>query len=122
MATHHGGSGQPLDSDINAHKITDTEIDHAQGFHHVNTDDFQESEPDNPTRLATITRELDDLHQWVKAGKGQPLEALSCIEHELQRLSISLCPSAPPEPLEDMLNFTNTLIQDITIFNGNDAT
>ena len=49
---------------------------------------------------------------------------------------MSLHPSAPPEPLRDVLklymdtlcsaqkqtNFTNTLIHDITIFNGNDAT
>ena len=53
-----------------------------------------------------------------------------------KRLFTSLCPSAPPEPLQDVLkqytdilcsaekqtNFTNTLIQDIPIFNGNNAT
>ena len=61
MATYHGGSGQPLDRDINTHKMTDAEIEHAQEFHHVNTNDFEESEPNNPVRLTTITRELDDL-------------------------------------------------------------
>ena len=79
---------------------------------------------------------MDDLCQHIQAGEGQPSEDLNCIEHKLQRLSISHCPSAPLEPLEDVLkqsidtlcsaqnqtNFTNTLIQDITIFNGNDAT
>ena len=79
---------------------------------------------------------MDDLHRQVQAGEGQPSEALNHIECQLQRLSISLCPSTPPEPLEDMFkqytdtlcsaekqtNFTNTLIQDIPIFNGNDAT
>ena len=63
MATHHGGSGQPSDRDINAHKTTDTEIEHAQKFHHVNTNDFKDSEPNNSTRLTAITRELDDLCQ-----------------------------------------------------------
>ena len=130
-ATHHWGSEQPTDRDITLHKSTDTEIEHAQEFHH----DFKESETNNPTRLTAITRELDDLHQWVQAGEGQPLEALNDIEHKLLTLSISLHPSAPPEPLEDMLkqymdtlcsaqmqtNFTNTLIQDIPIFNGNNA-
>ena len=99
MATHHGGSGQPSDRDINANETTDTEIEHAQEFHH----DFKDSEPNNPTRLTAITREFDDLCQQVQAGEGQPLEALNCIACKLQRLSISLCPSAPPEPLEDVL-------------------
>ena len=64
------------------------------------------------------------------------MEALYHIECELQRLSITLCPSALLEPLDDMLkqymdtlysakkqtNFANTLIQDIPIFNGNNST
>ena len=70
MATHHEGSGQPSDRDITAHKTTDTEIEHAQEFHHVNTNDLEESEPNNPTRLTTITRELDDLCQCNQAGEG----------------------------------------------------
>ena len=62
--------------------------------------------------------------------------ALHHIEYKLQRLSISLCPSAPLEPLEDVLkeymdtlcsaqkqtDFANTLIQGKTIFSGSDAT
>ena len=40
IATCHGGSGQPLDRDINAHETTDTKIEHAQEFHHVKTNDF----------------------------------------------------------------------------------
>ena len=47
--------------DINAHKTTDTEIEHAQEFHHMN--DFEDSEPNNPARLTAITSKLDDLHQ-----------------------------------------------------------
>ena len=57
------------------------------------------------------------------------MEALHCIECELQRLSIALSPSALLEPLDNILkqymdtlcsaqkqtNFTNTLIQDIAI-------
>ena len=63
MDTHHAGSGQPLDRDINAHKAMDTDIEQTQDFHQVNTHDFKESEPSNPARLTTITRKLDDLHQ-----------------------------------------------------------
>ena len=63
MATHHGGSGQHSDGDINAHKTTDTDIEHAQKFQHINTNDFEDSETNNPARLTAITRELDDLCQ-----------------------------------------------------------
>ena len=79
---------------------------------------------------------MDDLHYRVQAAEGQPTEALYCIECKLQRLSLALCPSAPPEPLDNILkqytdtlcsaqkhtNFVNTLIQDISIFTGNDST
>ena len=55
---------------------------------------------------------------------------------QTKKLTIALCPSAPPEPLDDMLkqymdilcsaqkqtNFANSLIQDIPIFNGHDST
>ena len=81
MDTHHGGSGQHPDRDINTHKTIDAEIDHAWEFHHINTNVFEDSETNNPTRLTAITSELDNLSQWVHAGKGQPSEALNCIEH-----------------------------------------
>ena len=103
MATHHGGSGQHSDRGINAHKTTDAETEHAQEFHHINTSDFQDSEPNNPTRLTAITRKLDDLCQQVQAGGGQPSNTLNCIKHELQKLSISLHPWPPPKPLEEVL-------------------
>ena len=61
MATHHGGSGQPLDRDANMSR-KDTDIKIPQDFHHDDTDDFENVEQENPTRLAAITRELDDLH------------------------------------------------------------
>ena len=103
MATHHGGPGQPTDRDISAHETTDTNIEQAQEFHQVNANYFEESEPNYPTRLTLITRELDDLCQCVLAGEGQSAGALHHIECELQRLPIALCPSAPPEPLDDIL-------------------
>ena len=135
MASHHGGSGQHLDRDINAHETTDTEIEQAQEFHHVNTNDFKASYPNNPARLTAITRELDDLWE-VQTGEGQPSEALNCIECKLQRLSISLHPSAPPDPLKDMLkhytdtlcsaqkqtNFATSLQHDVLMFTGHDPT
>ena len=116
----------------------DIDVDITQDFHHEDTEDFENAEHENPTSLAAITRELNDLHHQVQAGERQPVETLHHIECQLQKLSIALCPSAsaPPEPLDDILkqytdtlcsaqkqtNFTNTLIQDIPIFNGNDST
>ena len=72
----------------------------------------------------------------VETGKDQPTEAINGIECELHRLSLALCSSAPPEPLDDVLQqytetlcsaqkqttFENTLIQDIPTFNGSDST
>ena len=114
MATCHGGLGQPLDRDINvtreAHKATDTDIEDMQDFHPVETDHLGDLEHNNPARLTVITRELDDLHQQVQAEEGQPLEVLNCMEWELQRLSISLNPPAPTEPLGEVIrHYMNTL-------------
>ena len=66
-------------------------------------DNFEYVEQENHTNLATLTQELNDLNHRVQAGEGQPVEALHGIECKLQRLSIALCPSAPPEPLNDVL-------------------
>ena len=135
MATHHGGSGQPLDRNATM-TVKDTDVDILHNFHHEDTDDFENVEQENHTSLAAVTMELDDLHHRVQAGEGQPSEALHHIEHKLQRISVVLCPSAPLQPLNDILkqymetlcsaqkqtNFANTLIQDISIFNGNDST
>ena len=103
MATHHGGLEQPLDRDINvtreAHETADPDTEDMQDLHPVETDHLGDLEHNNPARLRAITRELDDLCQCVQAEEGQPSEALNCIEQECQRLSISLNPPAPTEPL-----------------------
>ena len=83
MATHHGGSGQPLDRDANTTR-KDTDINIPQDFHHEDTDDSENVEHENPTRLAAITRELDDLHQKIQAEEGQPTESLHYIKWQIQ--------------------------------------
>ena len=107
MATHHGGLGQPLDRDIDVtrevHETTDTDIENTQDFHPVEADHFEDLQHNNPTKLIALTREVDDLHQWVQAGEEQPMETLNHIEHELQGLSISLNPPAPNEPLGEVI-------------------
>ena len=128
IATHHGDPGQPFDRDATPND-TDTDVDIQNNYHHADTGDFEPIGQENHTNLANLTNELDELHQRTQAREDQPAEALQHIEQELQRLSIALYPSAPPEPLNDVLrhytdtlcsgqrqtNFTNTLLQDITI-------
>ena len=64
------------------------------------------------------------------------MEAINHLEHELHRLCLMLCSSAPLEPLDDVLqeymetlcttekhtSFMNTVIQDIPTFNGSNLT
>ena len=94
---------------------------------------------DNQDRLTALTREINDLHQGVAAGEGQPAETLDHIQHELQNLSIAihqLHPPAPAEPCREVIqqymdtlcttqkqsNLTNALLQDIPVFNEHDST
>ena len=93
----------------------------------------------NQTKLTALMREINDLCQWVEAREGQPAESLDCIEHELQNLLISLHPQSPPTPTEPFrkvilqytntlctiqkqTNLTNSLLQDIAVFNEYDST
>ena len=95
--------------------------------------------PSNQAKLSTLTQEINELHQWVEAGEGQPAGSLDCIEWELQNLSLALQPPpspTPTEPLREVIhqytdtlctkqkqtNLTNSLLQDITVFNEYDCT
>ena len=75
MATHHGGSGQPLKKDISPNGETMPE-----GYHNEDMDNFDNAEHEIPTWLAAITRELDDLWQRFQAEEGQPTEQPQHIE------------------------------------------
>ena len=133
MATHHRGAGQPLDRDITPHG---QDIDILNDYHHEDMKNFENVEQENHTNLKTLTQDLDDLCHRVQAGKGQPTEAINCIECELHRLSLALHSSALPEPLDDVpqqytetlcsaqkqTTFVDTLIQDIPTFHGSDST
>ena len=85
-----------------------------------------------------LTREINDLCQWVEAKEGQPAENLDHMNQELQNLSLVLQPQPPPTPTEpfgeviyqytDTLcttqkqtNLTNSLLQDIPVFNEYDS-
>ena len=63
------------------------------------------------------------------------MDTINHLKHKLNRLALTLCLSTPPEPIEEVLqqytntlctaqkktSFVNTLLQDITIFNGKDS-
>ena len=63
------------------------------------------------------------------------MDAISCLECKLNWLTLTLHPPTPSEPIEDVLHqytntlcnaqkkmsFVNSLLQDITILNGNDS-
>ena len=52
IATHHGGTGQPLDRDT-AQLGQDTDI--PNDYHHENMDTFENAEQENHTNLAILT-------------------------------------------------------------------
>ena len=131
MATHHGGTGKPSEKDSD-HQEIDVTIDNE---YQADVNDFENVELDHHTRLRDLTNEIDYLQQKVEANEAQPMDAISHLENELNRLALILCPSAPLEPLGEVLqhytdtlctaqkkmSFVNTLLQDIAIFNGNDS-
>ena len=100
--------------------------------------------PCSQTDLKLLTREISSLWQCIEAGEGQPAEGLDHIDHlerELQNLSLTIrtqTPStpAPMEPFGEVVcqytdtlcntqkqtNLTNSLLQDIAIFNEHNLT
>ena len=107
VATCHGDMGQSLDRDPTPHEqSTDILSDH----HHEDMDNFENMEHENHTTLKTLTRDLDGLWHRVETAAGQPTVAISHLVHELHRLSLAFWSSAPPEPLDDVLQqYTETL-------------
>ena len=60
----------------------------------------------NQDRLTALMREINDLHQRLTAGEGQPAKTLDCIQCELQTQSIAIHqpqPPAPAEPLREVI-------------------
>ena len=95
----------------------------------------------NQAKLTSLIRELHDLGKWVEAREGQPAEGLGHIECELKSLSLSLQPQPTSTPTcaepfggvicqhidtlcntQKQTNITNSLLQDITVFNEYDST
>ena len=58
MATHHGGTGQPLDRDPTLHEQS---TDIPSDYHHEDMDNLENVEHENQTTLKALTRDLDNL-------------------------------------------------------------
>ena len=131
MATHYGEIGKPSekDSDPQGNDVT------IHNEYQEDINDFENIEPDHRERLRDLTHEIDNLRQKVEANKSEPMDTISHLECRLKRLALTLCLSTPPEPIEEVLqqytdtlctaqkkmSFVNTLLQNITIFNGNNS-
>ena len=123
MAACHGGAGPLPDRGLD---IITEDPKHAD----INNDSTHSSDatvalggpktvghPEDPAydddRLKELTREINDLHQRVAAGEGQPVETLDYIQCELQNLSITIHhpqPPAPAQPFREVLcQYTDTL-------------
>ena len=152
MATCHRGRGCPLDRDINLH-VEDSETtgldNDNESTHGLDTTvalggpeaEGHPSDPinSNQAKLMALMREINDLCQWVEAGKGQPGESLDCIEEELQNLSLSLHPPPSPIPMwpfrevicqytdtlcttQKKTSLTNWLLQDLAVYSEYSST
>ena len=132
LATCHRGTGQPLEKDPNPQ---DQDIDIPNDYQHEDIGDFENIKNEDHTQLRDLTNKVDHLQHKIEVTEGQPTEAITHLECEVHRLPIAPCPSAPPEPLDEVLQqytetlcmaqkkntFMNTLLQDLTIFNGSNS-
>ena len=87
------------------------------------------------TGLRALTCELNQLWQTIEANDNEHMDAMNHLECKLNQLTLTLHPSTPAEPIGDVLSkytdtlcnaqkimsSVNSLLQDITVLNGNDA-
>ena len=131
MATHYGGIGKPLENDSD---LQDTNAD-IQDEYQADINDLENIEPDHQAGLRDLTLEIEQLWQTVKTNDNDPMDVISHLEHKLNQSALTLCPLMPLEPVEEVLHqytntlcnaqkktsFVNSLLQDITILNGNNS-
>ena len=131
MATHYRGIGNAL---VNYSEPQDINAD-TQDEYQGDINDLENIEPEHQTGLKALTCELERLQQMIKANNNDPMDAISHLEHRLNQLALTLHPPTPAEPIGEVLNkytdtlctaqkktsFVNSLLQDITVLNANDA-
>ena len=131
MATCYRGIGKPLENDSDPQEINATIQDEYQ----ADINDLENIEPDHQAGLRDLICKIEQLRQTIEANDNYPIDAISHIEWKLNQLALTLCPPTPLEPIEEVLHqytntlcnaqkkmsFVNSLLQDITILNGNDS-
>ena len=131
MATCCGGIGNALVNDSEPQGINADILDEYQG----DINDLENIEPDHQAGLKALTCELKQLRQTIEAKNNDPMDVISHLEHRLNQLALTLHLLMPVEPIGDVLNkytdtlctaqkkrtFVNSLLQDITVLNRNDA-
>ena len=131
MATHYGGIGNPLEKDSDPQGTDTTIQDECQ----TDISDLEHIEPDHQAGFRDLTREIEQLWLTVEANNNDPMDTISHLECKLNQLAHTLCPPTPLEPIEEVLHqytntlcnaqkktsFVNSLLQDITILNGNNS-
>ena len=131
MATHYGGIGNALVNDSEPQDINADIQDEYQG----DINDLENIEHYHQAGLRALTHELEQLWQTIEASDNDPVDAISHLESRLNQLALTLHLPMPAEPIGEVLNkytdtlcnaqkkmnFVNSLLQDITLLNGNDA-
>ena len=131
MTTHYGGIGKPLDNDSDT-QDTDANI---QDEYQADINDLEHIEPDHQAGLRDLTHEIKQLWQTVKTNDNDPMDAISHLECKPHWLALTPSPPMPSEPMKEILHqytntlcnaqkkmsFANSLLQDITILNGNNS-
>ena len=131
MATHYGGIGDTLMNESEPQEFNAN----IQDDYHVDMNDLENIEPDHQGGLKDLTCEIEQLWQTIEAKDNDPMDAISHLEYKLNQLALTCCLPTPVEPNGDVLNkytntlcniqkkmsFVNSLLQDITILNGNDS-
>ena len=132
MATCYGRIG---DTSMNNSEHQDMDANIQDNYQVDDINDLENIEPNHQAGLRDLTCKIEQLQQTIKANDNDPMDAISHLEYKLNQLAITLHPPTPAEPIGEVLNkYTNTLcnaqkktsfesslLQDITILNGNDS-
>ena len=131
IVTHYRGIGNPLENDSQCQDINNN----IQDDYQADINDLEHIEPDHQAGLRDLTHEIEQLWQTVKASDNDPMDAISHLECKLNQLALTFHLPMPAEPIGGVLNkyantlcnaqkktsFVNSLLQGITILNGNDS-
>ena len=129
MATCYGGIGH---TSMNNPESQDMDAD-IQDNYQEDINDLENIKPNHLAGLRDLTHKIEQLRKTIEANDNDPMDAISHLEQKLNQLAITLCP--PTEHIGEVLNkYTNTLcnaqkktsqesslLQDITVLNGNDS-